>query len=60
MTITSVPKDELEETATDWSNVDTVAVRQMIAEADAEGGEFTRDEVERSLEMTIESVRPPE
>jgi Arc/MetJ-type ribon-helix-helix transcriptional regulator len=47
----------LEDTALDWSEVDTEAVRRMIAEADAEGGELTSEQVWKSLDASIEAVR---
>jgi Arc/MetJ-type ribon-helix-helix transcriptional regulator len=47
----------LEDAAVDWSDVDTAVVGRMIAEADAEGGELTRDEVVQRLERSIESVQ---
>jgi Arc/MetJ-type ribon-helix-helix transcriptional regulator len=39
----------LEDAAIDWSDVDTEAVKHMIAESDAEGGEIPLDEVARRL-----------
>jgi len=33
----------------DWSDVDIEAVKRMIAESDAEGGEIPLDEVARRL-----------
>ena len=47
----------LEDATLDWSDVDAVAVQRMIAEADAEGGELTRDEVSRKLDLTVESAQ---
>jgi len=47
----------LEDAAVDWSDVDTAAVGRMIAEADAEGGEFTRDDVARHVELSIASAQ---
>jgi putative addiction module CopG family antidote len=38
----------LEEAAMDWSDIDADAVRRMLAESDAEGGEIPFDEVARS------------
>jgi Arc/MetJ-type ribon-helix-helix transcriptional regulator len=46
----------LEEAAVDWSEVDNEAVRRMIAEADAEGGEYSLDEVSRKLDAVIDSA----
>jgi hypothetical protein len=40
----------------DWSCVDTAAVRRLLAEADAEGGEYTLDEVARWLDEVIEAA----
>jgi putative addiction module CopG family antidote len=39
----------LEDAAMNWANVDADAVRRMIAESDAEGGEIPFDEVARRL-----------
>jgi len=39
----------LEDSAMDWGNVDADAVRRMIAESDAEGGEIPFEEVTRRL-----------
>jgi Arc/MetJ-type ribon-helix-helix transcriptional regulator len=39
----------LEDAAMDWENVDADAVRRMIAESDAEGGEISFEEVTRRL-----------
>jgi Arc/MetJ-type ribon-helix-helix transcriptional regulator len=47
----------LEDSALDWSQVDVPAVQRMIAEADAEGGEYTIDETARRLDAVIESTR---
>lgn len=47
----------LEDVAVDWSDVDTAAVQRMLAEADAEGGELTRDEVSQSLDLAIGSTQ---
>jgi Arc/MetJ-type ribon-helix-helix transcriptional regulator len=47
----------LEDTTLDWSDVDAPAVRRMIEEADAEGGEYTLDEVSRHLDAVIETSR---
>jgi Arc/MetJ-type ribon-helix-helix transcriptional regulator len=49
----------LEDAKLDWSDVDVPAVQRMIAEADAEGGELTRDEVSRKLDRAIEAARRP-
>jgi putative addiction module CopG family antidote len=42
----------LEDTGMKWDDVDAAAVRAMIAESDAEGGEIPFDEVARRLEGT--------
>lgn len=47
----------LEDSALDWSDVDAAAVQHMIADADAEGGELTRDDVSRHLDAVIGSTR---
>jgi hypothetical protein len=47
----------LEDAAIDWSDVDAGAVRQMIAEADAEGGEIPFDEAIRELDKVIAARR---
>ena len=39
----------LEDTAMNWDDVDADAVRRMIAESDAEGGEIPFEEVARRL-----------
>jgi putative addiction module CopG family antidote len=39
----------LEDAAMNWANVDADAIRRMIAESDAEGGEISFDEVARRL-----------
>jgi Arc/MetJ-type ribon-helix-helix transcriptional regulator len=39
----------LEDAAMDWGDVDADAVRKMIAESDAEGGEIPFEEVARRL-----------
>jgi Arc/MetJ-type ribon-helix-helix transcriptional regulator len=49
----------LDDVSIDWSDVDVPAVRRMLAEADAEGGEFTREDVSRALDRTIEAARRP-
>jgi len=38
-----------EDVIVDWADVDTEAMKRMIAESDAEGGEIPLDEVERRL-----------
>ncbi len=43
----------LDDVGLDWSDVDVPAVQRMIADADAEGGELTRDEVSRALDLAI-------
>ena len=47
----------LEDASLDWSDVDVPAVQRMIADADAEGGELTREEVSRNIDLTIESAQ---
>jgi Arc/MetJ-type ribon-helix-helix transcriptional regulator len=47
----------LEDTAVDWSDVDAAAVERLIAHADDEGGELTRDDVAKHLERTVESAQ---
>jgi Arc/MetJ-type ribon-helix-helix transcriptional regulator len=47
----------LDDVAVDWSGIDAAAVRRMIADADAEGGEFTLDDVSRRLEAITEAAR---
>ncbi len=47
----------LEDAAIDWGDVDVGAVRQMIAEADAEGGEIPFDEAIRELDKVIAKPR---
>jgi Arc/MetJ-type ribon-helix-helix transcriptional regulator len=46
----------LQDVTVDWSDVDAAAIRQMLADADAEGGELSRDEVVKRLETAIESA----
>ena len=46
-----------EDAAIDWSGVDASAVRQMIAEADAEGGEIPFAEAIRELDKVIATAR---
>jgi Arc/MetJ-type ribon-helix-helix transcriptional regulator len=43
----------LEDAAIDWGDVDASAVRQMIAESDAEGGEIPFDEAIHELDKVI-------
>lgn len=61
MTITVALKDEaalmLDDAAVDWSEVDSAAVRRMIAEADTEGGEHPLDDVALKLQSVIEAAR---
>lgn len=47
----------LEDAAIDWGDVDAAAVRQMIAEADAEGGEIPIEEAIRELDKVIAAAR---
>ncbi|HZY13960.1 MAG TPA: hypothetical protein VFE89_14630 [Beijerinckiaceae bacterium] len=48
----------LEDTTLAWSDVDSAAVRRMIEEADAEGGELTLEETVRHLDaLMIETSR---
>ena len=47
----------LEDASLDWSDVDVPAVQRMIAEADAEGGELTREEVSRNIDLAIGSAQ---
>lgn len=54
MTITVVLKDE---DPPDWSDVDTIAVQRMIAAADSEGGEYSLDDIIRTLDAVIEGAR---
>ena len=49
----------LEDSVLDWSHVDVPAVQRMIADADAEGGEYTIDETVRRLDAVIEWTRRP-
>jgi hypothetical protein len=53
----------VEDDAVDWSDVDTSAVRRLLAEAYEEGGEYTLDEVARRLDAAIEAAcrmrKPP-
>jgi Arc/MetJ-type ribon-helix-helix transcriptional regulator len=39
----------LEDFAMDWSTVDAMAVKRIIAESDAEGGEIPFEEIRRRL-----------
>jgi putative addiction module CopG family antidote len=43
----------LEDAALRWDEVDAEAVRRMIAETDAEGGEIPFEEVERRLSAKV-------
>ena len=45
----------LEDAALRWDEVDAAAVRRMIAESDAEGGEIPFDEVARRLSAKMTS-----
>ena len=45
----------LEDAALRWDEVDAEAVRRMIAETDAEGGEIPFDEVARRLSAKVAS-----
>jgi Arc/MetJ-type ribon-helix-helix transcriptional regulator len=47
----------LDDTALDWSDVDVPAVRRMLEEAEAEGGEYTLEEAARHLDGVIEAAR---
>ncbi|HEY7297938.1 MAG TPA: hypothetical protein VH684_08390 [Xanthobacteraceae bacterium] len=47
----------LEDAAINWSDIDATAVRRMIAESDAEGGEIPLDEVAQKLAVKSESPR---
>ena len=47
----------LDDAAVNWSEVDSAAVRQMIADADTEGGEHSLDEVSQKLGSVIEAAR---
>jgi Arc/MetJ-type ribon-helix-helix transcriptional regulator len=47
----------LEDTTLAWSDVDSAAVRRMIEEADAEGGELTLEETVRHLDAVIGTSR---
>ena len=42
-----------EDVLVDWTDVDTEAVKRIIAESDAEGGEIPLDEVARRLAVKI-------
>jgi hypothetical protein len=39
-----------------WSDLDAASIRSMLAEAEAEAGEFTLDEVVRILDQIIGSA----
>jgi Arc/MetJ-type ribon-helix-helix transcriptional regulator len=47
----------LEDSAIDWADVDVAAIRKLIEEADAEGGEVPFDETMARLDTVIESAR---
>ena len=47
----------LEDTALGWGDVDVEAIKSMIAESDAEGGEVPLDEVLRKSDAAIASTR---
>ena len=47
----------LEDAAMNWSDVDADAVRRMIAESDAEGGEIPFEEVARKLTAEVSAPR---
>jgi Arc/MetJ-type ribon-helix-helix transcriptional regulator len=47
----------LDDASLDWSEVDVPAVRRMIADADDEGGELTREEIVRHLDAAIDATR---
>ena len=47
----------LEDAAMNWSDVDADAVRRMIAESDAEGGEIPFEEVARRLTVEVSAPR---
>jgi len=47
----------LEDAAMDWTDVDAAAVKRMIAESDAEGGEIPFQEVARRLAAKSSSPR---
>jgi Arc/MetJ-type ribon-helix-helix transcriptional regulator len=47
----------LEDAALGWDDVDVEAIKSMIAESDAEGGEVPLDEVLRKSEAAIASTR---
>jgi Arc/MetJ-type ribon-helix-helix transcriptional regulator len=47
----------LDDAGLDWSDVDVPAVQRMIAEADAEGGELTREEVSQNIDLAIGSAQ---
>jgi Arc/MetJ-type ribon-helix-helix transcriptional regulator len=47
----------LDDAVMDWSDIDVAAVRRMIAESDAEGGEIPLDEVAQRLAVEPESPR---
>ena len=47
----------LEDAAMSWADVDAEAMRRMIAESDAEGGEIPFDDAMRNFDAAIGSVR---
>ncbi len=47
----------LEDSAMDWENVDTAALRRMIEESDAEGGEIPIEDVIADLKSRLPSAR---
>lgn len=47
----------LEDAAIGWDDVDAASVRNMIAEADSEGGEIPFDDAIRELDKVIETAR---
>ena len=48
----------LEDAAMDWGDIDADAVRRMIAESDAEGGEVSFKEIARTLAGKAPAPRP--
>lgn len=46
-----------DDSAIDWADVDAAAMRKLIDEADAGGGEVPFDEAMARLDMVIESAR---
>jgi len=47
----------LEDAALGWGDVDVEAIKSMIAESDAEGGEVPLDEVLQKSEAAVASTR---